>query len=79
MTKVRHLSDPAVAAYFLNAEPEDLLMDMNTFGLLFESLVIRDLRYMSKLREERYITIVTQTVLRLMRSCISKADGRQRR
>ena len=54
-------------------------MDMNTFGLLFESLVIAISGYMSKLREGRRITIVTQTVLNLMRSCISKADGRQRR
>ena len=40
----RHMSDPAVAAYFLDADAEDLMNDLNTFGLLFESLVIRDLR-----------------------------------
>lgn len=40
----RHMSDPAIAAYFLNASAEDLVYDMETFGLLFESLVIRDLR-----------------------------------
>lgn len=39
-----HLCDPAVAAYFLSAHAEDLIMDPNTFGLLFESLVVRDLR-----------------------------------
>lgn len=41
---VRHLTDPAIAAYFLGASPRDLEFDPNTFGLLFESMVIRDLR-----------------------------------
>lgn len=40
----RHLIDPAISACLLNASKDDLLFDMNTFGLLFESLVIRDLR-----------------------------------
>jgi len=40
----RHFVDPAIAAYFLQACPRDLLYDMNTLGFLFESLVIRDLR-----------------------------------
>jgi len=39
-----HFVDPAIAAYFLQAFPRDLLYDPNTFVLLFESLVIRDLR-----------------------------------
>lgn len=40
----RHLCDPALAAFFLEASPSNLMDDFNTFGLLFESLVIRDLR-----------------------------------
>lgn len=40
----RHFVDPALAARVLNAQVEDLLLDFNTFGLLFESLVIRDLK-----------------------------------
>lgn len=40
----RHFIDPAIAAYFLQAYPQTLLGDINTFGLLFESLVVRDLR-----------------------------------
>ena len=40
----RHLTDPAIAAYFLDADPEDLVHDPETFGLLFESMVVRDLR-----------------------------------
>ena len=44
ISETRHFVDPAIAAYFLQAFPRDLLFDMNTFGFLFESLVIRDLR-----------------------------------
>ncbi len=43
-TDTRHFIDPAIAAYFLQAYPQTILNDMNTFGLLFESLVVRDLR-----------------------------------
>lgn len=43
-SSTRHFVDPAIAAYFLNASPKDLLNDLETMGLLFESLVIRDLR-----------------------------------
>jgi len=44
----RHLIDPAIAANMLKASPKDLIYDMNTFGLLFESLVVRDLRIYSQ-------------------------------
>ena len=40
----RHLSDPAIAAAALGAGPKDLINDLNTFGFLFESLCVRDLR-----------------------------------
>lgn len=40
----RHFIDPAIAAYFLDASSEDLEYDPRTFGLLFESMAIRDLR-----------------------------------
>ena len=43
-----HLCDPAIAAYFLSASPDDLMNDPRTFGLLFESLVVRDLRIYSR-------------------------------
>ena len=43
-SSTRHFLDPAIAAYFLDAYPVDLLNDLKTMGLLFESLVIRDLR-----------------------------------
>lgn len=40
----RHFVDPSLAAAALRATPRTLLADLNTFGLLFESMVIRDLR-----------------------------------
>ena len=40
----RHFIDPSIAAAVLRANSKNLLQDFNTFGLLFESLCIRDLR-----------------------------------
>lgn len=43
-TAKRHFVDPSIAVAALGASPRSLLADLNYFGLLFESLVIRDLR-----------------------------------
>lgn len=40
----RHFADPSLAAAALGATPERLLADMKLLGVLFESLVHRDLR-----------------------------------
>jgi predicted AAA+ superfamily ATPase len=40
----RHLVDPSLACAALGATKEKLLLDFNTFGFLFESLCVRDLR-----------------------------------
>ena len=40
----RHLVDPSLAAAALRAGPRALMADLETCGLLFESLVVRDLR-----------------------------------
>lgn len=40
----RHFVDPSIAAASLGISPESMFSDMRTFGLLFESLAIRDLR-----------------------------------
>ncbi|MDD2232953.1 MAG: DUF4143 domain-containing protein [Sphaerochaetaceae bacterium] len=40
----RHFVDPSIACACLGAYPSDLIKDYRTFGLLFESLCIRDLR-----------------------------------
>lgn len=39
-----HLVDPALAAALLGAGPAELSRDLKTFGKLFESLAVRDLR-----------------------------------
>ena len=43
-TAKRHFTDPSIATAALRATPQRLLADFNTFGFLFESLCIRDLR-----------------------------------
>ena len=40
----RYFSDPSIATAALGLGPEDLLNDLNTFGLFFETLCVRDLR-----------------------------------
>lgn len=43
-TSKRQFVDPSIAAIALGVRPNDLLNDPETFGLMFESLCIRDLR-----------------------------------
>ena len=43
-TPKRHLTDPSIAGVLLGANKEKLFHDFNTFGLLFESMAVRDLR-----------------------------------
>ena len=40
----RHFVDPSLAVSALRASKEQLLADLNLFGFLFESMVVRDLR-----------------------------------
>lgn len=40
----RYFSDPSIAAQALGIVPKDLIYDLNTFGLMFETMCIRDLR-----------------------------------
>lgn len=44
----RHFTDPSIAAALLRASPAKLMKDLNTLGLLFESLVVHDLRVLSQ-------------------------------
>ena len=51
----RHFCDPSLAVAALRATPQKLLEDFETFGLLFESMCIRDLRtYMDLLGGKVY-------------------------
>ncbi len=40
----RYFTDPSIATAAMGISPSDLLGDLNTFGLIFETLCIRDLR-----------------------------------
>lgn len=54
-TPKRHFVDPSLACAALEMNHEKLLCDLNTFGLMFESLVYRDLCiYMSFLNGRVY-------------------------
>lgn len=40
----RYFTDPSIATASLGLGPDDLIADLKTFGLLFETLCVRDLR-----------------------------------
>lgn len=52
-TPKRQFVDPSIATAALEAGPEHLLNDFELFGLLFESMVIRDLRIYAQAMEAR--------------------------
>lgn len=43
-TPTRHFVDPSIGTAALGIGPNDLINDLNTFGLMFEDLCVRDLR-----------------------------------
>lgn len=43
-SNTRYFVDPSIAVAALGLGPQDLIADLNTFGLLFEAMCIRDLR-----------------------------------
>lgn len=49
-TDTRYFVDPSIAAAALELGPDDLMSDLATFGLLFETLAIRDLRVYAEAR-----------------------------
>ena len=54
-TETRYFSDPSIATSSLGVGPEDLIHDLKTFGFIFETLCVRDLRiYAESLGGEVY-------------------------
>jgi len=49
----RHFVDPSLAVAALGADPDRLLRDVETLGLLFESLAVRDLRVFAQALDAR--------------------------
>ncbi len=52
---IRYFTDPSIAVAALRTDPRELIDDLRTMGLLFENMVMRDLRvYVGKLQGEVY-------------------------
>lgn len=71
----RHFVDPSLAVAALRASPERLLEDLSLFGLLFESLVIRDLRVHAQAADGRVYHYRDNTGLEVD-AIVEAADGR---
>ena len=71
----RHFVDPSLAVAALRATPERLLKDLNLFGFLFESLVIRDLRIYAQAADAQVLQYRDNTGLEVD-AVIEAADGR---
>ncbi len=74
-TPVRHFVDPSLAAAALNATPDRLVRDVETLGLLFESLVVRDLRIYSQVIDGSVLHYRDNTGLEAD-AIVELADGR---
>lgn len=70
----RHFVDPSLAAAALEATPARLLRDLNLLGLLFESLVVRDLRANAQALGGRVLHYRDNTGLEVD-AIVEQADG----
>lgn len=70
-----HFTDPSLAVAALRGNPERLLKDLNFFGLLFESLVIRDLRVFAQSMDARVFHYLDNTGLEVD-AIVEAPDGR---
>ena len=71
----RHFVDPSLATAALRATPDRLLADLNLFGLLFESLVVRDLRIYAQANDAMVMHYRDSTELEID-AVVEAADGR---
>ena len=71
----RHFVDPSLAVAALRADPDRLLKDLNLLGLLFESMVIRDLRIYAQAAEAEVLQYRDNTGLEVD-AIIQAGDGR---
>ena len=71
----RHFVDPSLAVAALRADPTRLLEDLNLLGLLFESLVVRDLRIHAQAMDARVLHYRDNTGLEVD-AIVELADGR---
>jgi uncharacterized protein len=71
----RHFVDPSLAVAALRASPAALLRDLNFLGLLFESLVVRDLRIYAQAVDSRVLQYRDSDGLEVD-AIVETADGR---
>lgn len=64
-TPKRHFIDPSLAVAALEMSPSMLLKDLNFFGFIFESLVIRDLKIYAKQIED--LSIILDIMIQVMK------------
>ena len=74
-TPKRHFVDPSLAVSALAAAPDRLLKDLNLLGLLFESLVVRDLRIYAQANDAEVLHYRDNTGLEVD-AIVQAADGR---
>ena len=72
---VRHFADPSLAVAALGIAPDRLLADLEYFGFLFESLVIRDLRVYAQAADARVYHYREKDGLEVD-AIVETADGR---
>ena len=71
----RHFVDPSLSVALLRATPDRLLKDLNLLGLLFESLVVRDLRVYAQAVDAEVFQYRDNTNLEID-AIVETADGR---
>lgn len=71
----RHFVDPSLAVAAMRATPERLLADLEWFGFLFESLVVRDLRVYAQANDAEVYHYRDNTGLEVD-AIVQAADGR---
>jgi len=71
----RHFVDPSIAVAAMGATPERLLKDLNLFGFVFESLVVRDLRVYAQAMEANVFQYRDNTGLEVD-AIVEGRDGR---
>lgn len=70
----RHFVDPSLAVAALRATPESLFKDIKLLGLLFESMVVRDLRVYARSLDARVSHYRDNTGLEVD-AIVESADG----
>ncbi len=71
----RHFVDPSLAVAALRASPDQLLKDLELFGFIFESMVIRDLRVYSQAADAAVFQYLDNTGLEVD-AIVQATDGR---